>query len=435
MSSERFVCGFYGARDSYQLPLALLEAGRLDVLLTDHYGDTAILRSKGMVRATRSSAAIPETMVRGSFAALLARKICGRLIADLELRNLVPDRMLSRRMAAAARKQGAHIATYEPYAVERRFLPPECKQVVFYYHPHVDTEDAIYAADRAKFGKFYVDYAVTSSPWRRRTADAWKQADLVLCASSFTKNSLVAAGMPEGKAVVVPYGISMEREADGGGRRSEVGRQTSEVGGRRSEVGDQKSEDRGQMADGELLMAETRGQSAGLRLLFVGRGAMRKGLHHLLLAWQAAARTTDDRLTIVCSESFPILRRMAAELKGVEWINSLNGPELNAFYDQSDAVVVPSLCEGFGHVYLEGMSRGCVVVGTANSALPDFGGQESGVFTVSPREPGELAALISEVSRRPEVFRDVSEAAKQRAGGFTWERFRQGIVEATRRIG
>jgi len=394
VSSEKFVCGFYGARDSYQLPLALLEAGRLDVLLTDHYGDTAILRSKGMVRATRSSAALPGTRVRGSFAALLARKICGRLIPDLELRNLVPDRMLSRRMAAAARKQGAHIATYEPYAVERRLLPPGCKQVVFYYHPHVDTEDAIYAQDRVKFPDFYAGYPVTSSRWRRRTADAWKQADLVLCASSFTKRSLVAAGMPQGKAVVVPYGVDA-------GRHAACTRHT---------------------ADGK--------RRGPLQLLFVGRGAMRKGLHHLLLAWKTAERARDDRLTIVCSEQFPLLRKMAADLTGVEWIDSLTDSELEDLYKQSDAVVVPSLCEGFGHVYLEGMSRGCAVVGTANSALPDFGGREVGIFTVSPGEPGELAALISEASRRPEIFRDVNEAARQRASELTWGRFRQGVVEA-----
>ena len=412
MSGRKFICGFYGARDNYQVPLALEEAGMLERLLTDYYGSGAIGRDTG-VRASRMQKDLPSGKVRGSFGALAARKLGGRLIPDLELRNLIPDRMLAWRLARHSAKRGADIITYEPYAVDRSALPQGSRQIVFYYHPHVDTEDAIYAQDRTRFPDLYIGYPVTSSRWRRRTADAWKQADLVICASSFTKQSLIAAGMAEEKAVVVPYGTSTEREADGGGRRSEVGRQTSEGGGRRS---------------------GGRGRSAGLRLLFVGRGAMRKGLHHLLLAWQAAARTTDDRLTIVCSESFPILRRMAAELKGVEWISSLNGPELNALYDQSDAVVVPSLCEGFGHVYLEGMSRGCAVVGTANSALPDFGGQESGVFTVSPGEPGELAALISQASRRPEIFRDVSEAARRRASEFTWERFRQGVGEATRRV-
>jgi len=402
MSAGKFVCGFYGARDSYQLPLALEEAGVLEMLLTDYYGTGAIGRRTG-VQALRTQRDLPTERVRGSLAALAARKLGGRFISDLELRNHIPDRLLARRMARHAARSGADIITYEPYAVNRAALPAGGKQVVFYYHPHVDTEDAVYAQDRANFPDLYAGYPVTSSPWRRRTADAWRQADLVLCASSFTKRSLIAAGMEKGNVVVVPYGTSMER------------------GDRRPEIGGWRSEER------------TR--SAGLRLLFVGRGAMRKGLHHLLLAWKTAERTANDQLTIVCSEKFPLLREMASGLTGIRWIDSLAGPALDDLYRQSDAVVVPSLCEGFGHVYLEGMSRGCAVVGTSNSALPDFGGQESGVFTVAAGNPSELAALISEASRNPEMFRDASEAAKQRASEFTWDRFRQGVAAAIRQLG
>jgi glycosyltransferase involved in cell wall biosynthesis len=393
MSRRKFVCGFYGARDGYQVPLALQEAGLLDLLLTDYYGSGWMERSGG-IRARRIESDLPAAKVRGSLSALAARKLAGKFIRDLELRNHIPDRLLARRMARHSARTGADVFTYEPYAVDRSALPQGCRQIVFYYHPHVDTEDAIYAQDRTRFPDLYIEYPVTSSRWRCRTADAWKQADLVLCASSFTKHSLVAAGMAEGKALVVPYGISMEREA--GSMEREV--------------------------DGPL------------RLLFVGRGAMRKGLHHLLLAWKAAARTADDRLTVVCSEAFPLLRRMAADLTGVDWINSLTGPELNDLYRRSDAVVVPSLCEGFGHVYLEGMSHGCAVIGTTNSALPDVGAHEVGIFTVSPGVPGELAALISDASRHPEMLRACSEAACSRAASYTWENFRKAVREAVARL-
>lgn len=35
---KRFVCAFYGRRDSYQLPLALHEVDKLDQLIMDAYG-------------------------------------------------------------------------------------------------------------------------------------------------------------------------------------------------------------------------------------------------------------------------------------------------------------------------------------------------------------------------------------------------------------
>ena len=405
MNGKKFVCGFYGARDSYQVPLALEEAGQLDCLLTDYYGEGRL--PGAVMRTRREEKNLPVSKVRGSLVALFTRKLSGKLIADLELRNHLPDRMLARRLARDAAKSGADIFTYEPYAVDRLELPQGCRQIVFYYHPHVDTEDAIYAQDRDRFPDVYAGYPVTSSRWRRRTADAWRQADLILCASSFTKQSLVKAGMPEEKGIVVPYGASMERRAE--------------------------SMDQG-------AGAEERRQEAGvnpkrpLRLLFVGRGPVRKGLHHLLMAWNAASKQQGDVLTIVCSARPPALQRLAEGRGDVRWLESVSGLGLQELYGEADALVVPSLCEGFGHVYLEAMGHGCAVVGTCNSALPDIGGEDQGVFLVDPGDVDQLERIISKVSADPSMFRSRSDAAKRRASEFTWEKFRVGVRDAAARM-
>ena len=41
---------------------------------------------------------------------------------------------------------------------------------------------------------------------------------------------------------------------------------------------------------------------------------------------------------------------------------------------------MPSLVEGFGQVYLEALAEGTPILGTKNTALPDLGGEEDGVF-------------------------------------------------------
>lgn len=398
MNGKKFVCGFYGARDSYQVPLALEEAGQLDCLLTDYYGEGRL--PGAVMRTRREEKNLPASKVRGSLVALFTRKLSGKLIADLELRNHLPDRMLARRLARHAAKSGADIFTYEPYAVDRSQLPPGCRQIVFYYHPHVDTEDAIYAQDRDRFPAIYEGYPVTSSRWRRRTADAWRQADLILCASSFTKQSLVKAGMPEEKGIVVPYGASMERRAGTGDRRQEAAANLRRP----------------------------------LRLLFVGRGPVRKGLHHLLMAWNAASKQQGDVLTIVCSARPPALQRLAEGRGDVRWLESVSGLGLQELYGEADALVVPSLCEGFGHVYLEAMGHGCGVVGTCNSALPDIGGEDQGVFFVDPGNVDQLERIISKASADPSMFRSRSDAAKRRASEFTWEKFRAGVREAAAHV-
>ena len=454
MSEQRkFVCGFFGARDGYEVPMALQEAGLLEVLLTDFYGRGGLLSKSGLARSLREHEKLPADRVRGSLVFSLAQRACGKIFSDPEQRNLWPDRLLSNRIAREAAHRGAHILTYEPYAVPRPSggFPFGRKQVVFYYHPHVDTEDAIYRADQKKYPHFYGDNRVTESPWRRRTADAWRQADLVFCASSFTKQSLVAAGMEERRSAVVPYGTAQPQAevikvtssgslVTGGGERPEARGAGQEAIGGRQEVRGQRTEGGCRRADvggrnpgvGETLPATSNSSlaTAPLRLLFVGRNPLRKGLHHLLIAWNAAARSAGDLLTIVCAAKPAELLRLAEGRQDVRWLDSVPAQELAKLYSDSDALVVPSLCEGFGHVYLEAMGYGCAVVGTKSSALPDIGDKQQGVFTLDSGDIDGLTALISSAASDPGVFRSCSEAAQSRAAEFTWPRFRHGIVAA-----
>lgn len=397
MSSPRgFVCGFYGARDRYEVPAALHESGRLELLLTDFYGNALPSASGG--RARRTSDALPRSKVRASILLTLARRVCGRLFSDPEKQHAWTDKVLSVRIASESSRRNANIFTYEPYVVIR---PPGGfsggrKQIVFYYHPHVDTEDEIVGKDQDLFAGCYGHTRVSASPHRRRTADAWRHADLVVCASSFTKRSLVAAGMPEETAVVVPYGAGLP-----GGARG---------------------------AAGELSDASRK--SGPLRLLFVGRNPTRKGLHHLLTAWNSACRQPGDSLTIVSGPSAVGLKGLADESDNVNWSVSVPSEQLQRLYAESDALVLPSLCEGFGHVYLEAMALGCPVVGTRNSALPDIGTRDQGVFVVDAGNVGDLAALISQASRNPGLFRGLGGAARLRAAEFTWTKVRRGICAA-----
>ena len=80
------------------------------------------------------------------------------------------------------------------------------------------------------------------------------------------------------------------------------------------------------------------------------------------------------------------------------------------------------------------MSRGCAVVGTRNSALPDMGDEARGVFTIGVGDVERLAQVINRASADPLIFRNVGEAARQRAVDFTWEKFRAGVREAVAQV-
>jgi glycosyltransferase involved in cell wall biosynthesis len=108
--------------------------------------------------------------------------------------------------------------------------------------------------------------------------------------------------------------------------------------------------------------------------------------------------------------------------------------ELHRLYRESDALVVPSLCEGFGHVYLEAMSFGCPVVGTDHSVLADIGGGEAGVFRVAPGNVAQLAELISAACSDPSVFASKREQAALQPRRFSWEAFRRGVATAIKEL-
>ena len=69
-------------------------------------------------------------------------------------------------------------------------------------------------------------------------------------------------------------------------------------------------------------------------------------------------------------------------------------------------------------------------VGTGNSALPDLGGEEEGVYQLAVGQPAKLAELIGRASAEPEIFRSRSKRAQKRSQEFTWEKFRAAIKDA-----
>ena len=72
---------------------------------------------------------------------------------------------------------------------------------------------------------------------------------------------------------------------------------------------------------------------------------------------------------------------------------------LDALLRGADALVHPSLYEGFGLVVVEAMARGTPVVAADATALPETGGRRRGDF--DPLDAADIAAAIRAVARRP----------------------------------
>jgi glycosyltransferase involved in cell wall biosynthesis len=304
------------------------------------------------------------------------------------------DARFSRSARARAAKSRSNLFLYSPYAWEAFSANYEhsLDRVLFQYHPHPDTERRILEED----AKHFPDFAEASCVRlrsrvpecvTRRERDVWRYADLIICASNFTRRSLLDAGCDESLCRVIPYGIDLPS------------------------------------AHGVQSPRE-------FRVLFVGSGGQRKGLHHLLLAWQRASLPKSSKLVVACRAIEPGIERIAATSPRVEIRRGVSEAELQDLYGSSLLFVMPSLVEGFGQVYLEAMAHGCPVLGTPNTGLPDLGGESDGIFLVPAGNVGALTDRLEFLADLLTNNHAIRAAARACATRFTWPDFRLKIRKA-----
>jgi hypothetical protein len=384
------------------VPLALAETDLLDEFITDAY-------SAPLLRATsrwlprrfeelanfRYEAALPADRVRCLWGTTVTEHVRHQLGFCRSVTFAKLDGRFSLAAAARARQTESNLLLYSTYAWEAftaqyRHTP---RKVLFQFHPHPDVERRILLEDLQKYQfvrrSFQEEIGERVAPeLRRRNRECWRYADLIISASSFTERSLLEAGASPNLCKIVPYGIDAPEDA--------VDR-----------VGPDE-----------------------FHALFVGAGSQRKGLHHLLLAWQRAALPPGSRLTLVCRVIDPGIEALIEQRANVRLIRGLGDSELKKLFGKSSLLVMPSLVEGFGNVYLEAMARGCPVLGTRNTCLPDLRAGVGAIFQVEVGQIDQLVAELERLSRSLPGDASVRARARSCATGRSWPQFRAEIRAA-----
>lgn len=159
-------------------------------------------------------------------------------------------------------------------------------------------------------------------------------------------------------------------------------------------------------------------------LLFVGARGGYKNFEGLLRAY-ALSPALRNTFSILCFGGSALNRR---ELGVIDRLDiprqdviqtSGNDDALFAAYRHAQALVYPSLYEGFGMPTLEAMASRCPVVCSSTSALPEVCGNAAEYF--DPADPAAIAAAVERAlvstQRRSEL---VAEGLRRQAQ-FTWE--------------
>ena len=395
-----------GARDSYQVAIALSQAGLLDSLVTDL-----------LWPADRPWAARLGRMLPGSIRELLRRRtvphlpsrevrMCvgaGLRVLLLERLKRVPvsirrdqqraaDAVLGRAAGDRAREAGAGLVTYSYYGYDamRAYGRPA---MLFQVHPHPGTVRRILREELAAHPDCAAsltqewELALPEQEYEHLVAETGMAAKY-LAASSFTRASLVEHGTRAEDIAVIPYGVDTEHFHPA---------------------------------------PEKRPAGGPLELLFVGRINQRKGLKYLLAALEQFS-PAEVHLTI-CGrvvDDLAIFREFADR---ITIRPSVTEDQLVAAYQSAELFVFPSVAEGFGQVLLESLASGLPILATTSTAAPDLIEDSVQGFIVEPRRPDLLAARITWALSHREELRAMGLAARTRAEQFTWARFRSRVAE------
>lgn len=163
------------------------------------------------------------------------------------------------------------------------------------------------------------------------------------------------------------------------------------------------------------------------RAIFSGALIERKGVHHLLEAWQRL-NLKDAELWLVGSihdEAKPHLTKFANEtVRTIGFAHNIEN-----YLKQATIHVFPSLCEGSAKVTYEAAACGLPQITTREAGDVVNDGEEG--IIVQPGDVDAIAAAIRYLYDRPEVVERMSIAARRRVvQNFTWDHFRARLLDA-----
>jgi glycosyltransferase involved in cell wall biosynthesis len=171
-------------------------------------------------------------------------------------------------------------------------------------------------------------------------------------------------------------------------------------------------------------------------VLAVGTLEPRKNLPRLVRAFRAAVGQASLPHELVLAgatgwQQDPLANELAAEGAGrVHVPGRVASNELDALYRGADAVVYPSLYEGFGLPVLEALAYGKPTLSSSTSAIPEVAGDAA--LLVDPEDEDALAAGLVRILSDEALRADLIEKGPARAASFSWAATARATLDAYR---
>lgn len=407
MAEQKFTVSHAGKQHSYHLAKALLDLGLLEGFYTSSYVTNRwlqqwILRQQNDFLMRRFKAGLHAPFVHSHWSfewkEWVMRKVQGKSQAvqnQVYKRDSDFDDMMARKISRLHSThfwgfQGSCRATLEAARNAGKTAICELATAHVVQAKKILTEEQLLHPDWADS----IDNLYFPSAYERRLEEEPQVADWVIAASRFTSWTLTESGIPKSKIKLLPLGFEVDKipfqlSGDGFSNRP-------------------------------------------LRLLFAGTITQRKGIAYLLEAMEKLHWPVEIELHFV--GGIQGNGKAFASQKG----KSIHHPALGQYemfqqYQYFDALILPTVFEGFGLVIVEAMAAGLPVITTPHSMGPDVIIEEKNGWLVPIRDVGALARAISSLrGQTDDSFMAMRHAARQAALQFTWDQYAINLASMVR---
>lgn len=178
-------------------------------------------------------------------------------------------------------------------------------------------------------------------------------------------------------------------------------------------------------------------------LLYVGGLSPHKNLPRLIEAYARSQLTLEGTALVLVGDTgdvfhthVPALREAVARWglsDRVVFTGFVPDEDLVYFYSRTEALVQPSLMEGFGLPPVEAMACGKPVVSSTAGSLPEVLG-DAGLF-FDPTDVGAMAAALRRIVDDPGLRVSLAARARDRAKQYTWEGAARSLLDAFEELG
>lgn len=157
-------------------------------------------------------------------------------------------------------------------------------------------------------------------------------------------------------------------------------------------------------------------------LLFIGTLQPRKNIARIVQGyarWRASQPETDVALVLAGPQGWLYDPSWTAGVTGIVMPGYVADEDIPALYSAAEALVFPTLHEGFGFPVLEAMRCGTPVITSNTSSLPEVAGEAA--LLVNARSIDEIAAAIGRLMSDEALRADLVTKGFEQATRFTWQ--------------